>query len=64
LRSGSREIVALMIESHLKEGSQPLTDPGKLEHGVSITDGCVDWATTVWMLNGLRDAVTARRKMA
>jgi 3-deoxy-7-phosphoheptulonate synthase len=63
LRSGSREIVAVMIESHLKEGSQPLTDPKNLEYGVSVTDGCVDWSTTVWMLNGLRDAVIARRKL-
>ena len=51
-----------MIESHLKEGNQPLQDPGKLEYGVSVTDACVDWDTTVWMLNGLKEAVAARRR--
>ncbi len=44
---GNRSIVGLMLESHLKGGSQPIPkDLTKLEYGVSITDPCIDWQTT------------------
>jgi 3-deoxy-7-phosphoheptulonate synthase len=44
---GNRSIVGLMLESHLKAGSQPIPkDLSKLEYGMSITDPCIDWATT------------------
>ncbi|MDP2664441.1 MAG: 3-deoxy-7-phosphoheptulonate synthase [bacterium] len=44
---GNRNIVAVMVESHLFEGSQsPNGDPSKLKYGVSITDACVGWETT------------------
>jgi 3-deoxy-7-phosphoheptulonate synthase len=48
---GNRSIVGLMLESHLKGGSQPIPrDLSKLEYGMSITDPCMDWnATTVLM---------------
>ena len=47
VQSGSDSIHAFMIESHLKAGSQSFPRPLKeLEHGVSITDGCIDWSTT------------------
>lgn len=50
-RAGNRALVALMIESHLFEGSQPLVSaPAKLAYGVSITDACVGWDTTERML--------------
>ncbi len=61
IAAGDRNIVALMIESHLKAGSQPLNDPSKLEYGVSVTDACVDWATTTTMLKGLAKSVRERR---
>jgi len=32
-----------------------------LTYGQSITDGCIDWDTTVGALNVLADAVEARR---
>jgi 3-deoxy-7-phosphoheptulonate synthase len=32
-----------------------------LTYGQSITDGCIDWGTTVTVLEQLADAVTARR---
>jgi 3-deoxy-7-phosphoheptulonate synthase len=39
--------------------------PGKpLTYGQSITDGCIDWETTVEALNVLADAVAARRNLA
>lgn len=45
---GNQSIVGLMIESHLKSGSQKITQNlNELEYGVSITDGCIGWETTL-----------------
>ena len=47
IRTGNRSVVGLMLESHLHAGNQKI--PSRLEelrYGVSITDGCIDWATT------------------
>ena len=54
-----------MIESYLNEGNQkvPPEGPEKLKKGVSITDACVDWDTTVEMLEQLADAVRTRRQI-
>ncbi len=50
-RAGNTALVALMVESHLFEGSQPLGSyPTQLKYGVSITDACVGWETTERML--------------
>ncbi len=35
-----------MLESHLKEGNQKLTQKEDLEFGRSITDACIDIETT------------------
>jgi 3-deoxy-7-phosphoheptulonate synthase len=44
---GNRSIVGLMLESHLKAGSQAIPKHlSQLEYGKSITDPCIDWATT------------------
>ncbi len=45
----------MMIESHINEGKQdvPPEGPSGLKYGVSITDACVDWQTTVGMLDRL-----------
>lgn len=53
-----------MIESNLHEGNQtvPPEGPSGLKKGVSITDACIDWETTVEVLGGLAEAVRARRK--
>ncbi|KAI0255501.1 3-deoxy-7-phosphoheptulonate synthase [Lactifluus subvellereus] len=65
LRSGDRNITGVMIESHINEGRQdvPAEGPGALKYGVSITDACVDWQTTVGMLNRLNSAAEERRSM-
>jgi 3-deoxy-7-phosphoheptulonate synthase len=48
---GNRSIVGFMIESNLEWGNQPIpVDRSQLKYGVSITDSCVDWATTAKML--------------
>lgn len=59
--SGSNNIFGLMIESHLKEGKQSISDK-PLVYGKSITDACVSWETTVEMLEMLADAVRQRRQ--
>jgi len=44
---GAESIHAFMLESHLLAGSQSFPRPlQQLEYGVSITDGCIDWAST------------------
>ena len=54
-----------MIESNLHEGSQKVAaeGPSGLKRGVSITDACIDWDTTVTVLEGLAEAVRQRRKL-
>ncbi len=45
--AGTGALMGAMLESNLEAGSQPLSgDPKKLNYGVSITDPCIDWATT------------------
>jgi 3-deoxy-7-phosphoheptulonate synthase len=45
--AGNRDILGLMLESNLFEGSQKLIgDPAKLQYGVSITDACTGWEDT------------------
>ena len=56
---GNRSIVGLMLESNLHFGQQELTrDLSKLKYGVSITDACIDWETTV---SALRSAAERLR---
>jgi 3-deoxy-7-phosphoheptulonate synthase len=44
---GNDLIFGVMLESHLNEGNQSLSsDLSNLKHGVSITDGCMNWETT------------------
>jgi 3-deoxy-7-phosphoheptulonate synthase len=53
---GNRSIVGLMIESNLKAGNQSIpADLSKLEYGVSVTDGCIDWETTEACLRKTRE---------
>lgn len=49
--SGSTHVIGLMLESNLHEGNQPLDpDPAKLRYGVSITDECIGWEETQWLM--------------
>lgn len=62
IASGDTSIRAVMIESHLHEGAQKLnSDLSKLEYGVSVTDSCVGWDTTVEMVEQLATDVRKRR---
>ena len=65
LREGETSIVGVMIESNINEGNQkvPPEGPAGLKKGVSITDACVNWDTTVIVLEQLADAVRTRREV-
>lgn len=54
-------ITGVMIESNLKAGNQPIPDDlSQLKYGVSITDKCIDWETTVEMLTHTADSLAQR----
>lgn len=45
--AGDRSVVGAMLESNLVGGSQSFPRPlSELVYGQSITDACIDWATT------------------
>ncbi|GAA3894377.1 3-deoxy-7-phosphoheptulonate synthase [Halomonas cibimaris] len=45
---GNTSIIGLMVESNIGWGNQKVPeDISRLEYGVSITDACIDWDTTV-----------------
>jgi 3-deoxy-7-phosphoheptulonate synthase len=59
---GEAGIAGVMMESFLVAGRQDLVDPARLVYGQSVTDACMDWATTVPVLDELAAAVRARRR--
>jgi 3-deoxy-7-phosphoheptulonate synthase len=62
LAGGEKRVIGVMVESHLVAGRQDLV-PGKpLAFGQSITDACLGWDESVKVLQGLADAVLARRR--
>ena len=57
---GNGSIVGLMLESNLEGGRQEIPeDRSKLRYGVSVTDGCIDWATTEQLLRRAHGEVAA-----
>ena len=54
-------VCGVMIESHLREGSQKHTDGTPLIYGKSITDACISWEATAPILEDLAQAVRTRR---
>lgn len=59
--SGDRRIIGVMVESNIVAGRQDLVPGVDLVYGQSITDGCIDWDTTVTTLEALAESVTQRR---
>ena len=59
IRNGNKSLLGVMIESNIEAGNQPIpADLSQLKYGCSVTDGCVDWATTEKMI---RDAAIMLR---
>lgn len=61
LAAGENRIIGVMIESNLVAGRQDVVPGRPLQYGQSITDGCIDWATTETVLHELAAAVESRR---
>jgi len=61
MEAGDTRIVGVMVESHLVAGRQDLIPGQPLVYGQSITDGCIDWDSSVQVLQRLAQAVKARR---
>lgn len=59
--AGDTRIVGVMIESHLVAGRQDLVPGKELVYGQSITDGCINWESSVQVLENLAAAVRERR---
>jgi 3-deoxy-7-phosphoheptulonate synthase len=61
VRAGSDAILGAMLESNIEAGNQPLGDNrAALKYGVSITDPCIDWATTERCLMDAAAALASR----
>ncbi|HEY1511723.1 MAG TPA: 3-deoxy-7-phosphoheptulonate synthase [Solirubrobacteraceae bacterium] len=61
IAAGNKAIVGAMLESFIVGGRQDLGSGKPLTYGQSITDGCLDWDTTVEVLDRLAGSVRARR---
>ena len=61
--SGSMSIFGVMLESHLKGGNQKEAPLEQLEYGLSITDACLAWDSTLPVLQNLAQAVRERRQL-
>jgi 3-deoxy-7-phosphoheptulonate synthase len=63
IEGGDHRIGGVMIESNLVAGRQDCVVGKPLVYGQSITDGCIDWATTLPVLERLAQAVLQRRQL-
>jgi 3-deoxy-7-phosphoheptulonate synthase len=61
IEAGDRRIGGVMVESNLVAGRQELLPGRELVYGQSITDGCIDWAASVSVLERLAAAVQRQR---
>ncbi|CAN1484931.1 AroG 3-deoxy-D-arabino-heptulosonate 7-phosphate (DAHP) synthase [Fimbriimonadaceae bacterium] len=61
IRSGSKDILGVMIESHLVEGRQDAKPGEPLVYGQSITDACIGLSETETLLAELAGAVQSSR---
>jgi 3-deoxy-7-phosphoheptulonate synthase len=63
--AGNRDLVGVMLESHLFPGSQTLgDDPTALQYGVSITDPCIGWDETEALLMEAAERLTPAKEAA
>ncbi|PWT75948.1 MAG: 3-deoxy-7-phosphoheptulonate synthase [Proteobacteria bacterium] len=52
---GNQSLVGTMLESNISAGNQSIpADLSQLKYGVSVTDACIDWATTEKVLRDAR----------
>ena len=59
IKDGNRSICGVMIESNINEGNQSIpNDLSQLKYGVSVTDACISWESTVKSLNKMASTLT------
>ncbi|RTZ40926.1 3-deoxy-7-phosphoheptulonate synthase [Candidimonas sp. SYP-B2681] len=63
MEAGDDRIFGVMIESNLVGGRQDMVPGQPLVYGQSITDGCIDWDSSVKVLERLSEAVKVRRQV-
>lgn len=61
LAAGENNIMGVMVESHIVEGRQDVKPGQTLTYGQSITDACIDFASSTGLLDKLAEGVRARR---
>ena len=57
INNGEQNILGVMLESHLKEGNQKLSNKDDLDFGRSITDACIGIETTKELLANLYNSI-------
>lgn len=60
---GDKNIMGVMVESHLVEGRQDIREGEELLYGQSVTDACIGWDATVELLEEFAEAVRKRRQV-
>ena len=50
IEAGEKDIKGLMIESNLHEGNQNIDNQPNLSYGISVTDACISWESTLKLL--------------
>ncbi|VAW68491.1 2-keto-3-deoxy-D-arabino-heptulosonate-7-phosphate synthase I alpha [hydrothermal vent metagenome] len=60
VKGGNKNIIGVMLESHLVEGRQDITDSNNMVYGKSVTDACISWDETETLLRELAKAVHVR----
>jgi 3-deoxy-7-phosphoheptulonate synthase len=60
IASGSRQILGVMLESHLVEGRQDYVPGQPAQYGQSITDACISLEQTTPLLEQLAKAQASR----
>lgn len=62
LVEGNRNIRGALLESHLFAGNQPfVSPPSQLKYAVSLTDPCLNWATTEHLIQWGHSMLTRER---
>ena len=61
IADGNKQIMGLMIESHINAGRQNVVANQPLAYGQSITDACIGWSDSTQLLKALATAVAQRR---
>ena len=60
--NGNKALVGVMIESNIVAGNQAIPDDlSQLKYGCSVTDACVDWATTETMIREAAEKLRVRK---